>query len=269
MITVTILNMNGGRVLKEVLDALTSFEQVLICDSGSTDNSLQIAATFANVTIYNTPFDGFGKAHNHAAKLANYDWILSIDSDEVVSKELVEEIHALHLNPSTLYELPFHNYFNERWIKWCGWYPESHIRLYNRKNTSFTDAAVHEGVKSAGLKVVKLQHPVLHYSYSSISDFLVKMERYSTLFAQHYVGKKRASFLTALTHGAYAFFKSYVLQRGILGGVEGYLISRYNGETAFYKYLKLRELNNAHFAHVSSCRQRKTCELKKDSDRAL
>lgn len=243
MISVTILVKNGARRLREVLDALTRYDDVVVYDTGSSDDTLNIARTYPNVSIFQAPFNGFGSSHNAAAGLARHDWILSIDSDEVVSSELADSIDCLSLDTHTVYSLPFQNYYNGKHIKWCGWHPEHHIRLYNRNTTAFSEALVHEGVLSKGLQVIKLQHPVLHYPYESISDFLVKMERYSTLFAQQYYKKRKSSPLTALIHGAAAFSKSFILKRGFLGGYEGFLISVYNGHTAFYKYLKLYQAN--------------------------
>lgn len=243
MISVTILVKNGARRLNEVLDALMRFDEVIVYDTGSTDTTLEIAGRYPNVSIIQAPFNGFGPCHNTAASLAKHDWILSIDSDEVVSKELADTLITLSLNPQAVYSLSFQNYFNGRHIKWCGWYPEHHIRLYNRTTTAFSEAMVHEGVVSDGLHIIRLQHPVFHYPYDSISDFLIKMERYSTLFAQQYHKKRASSPWKAITHGVAAFTKSYILKRGFLGGYEGFLISAYNGHTAFYKYLKLYQMN--------------------------
>src|SRR5262249_51805513 len=132
---------------------------------------------------------------------------------------------------------------NERFIKWCGWYPDRQVRLYNRTKTQFTNAFVHEAIISDHMKVFALEAPMIHFSYESIADFLAKMQSYSTLFAKQYAGKSSSSPLKAIVHGFFAFFKSYILKKGILGGYEGYLISAYNGHTAFYKYLKLYEAN--------------------------
>lgn len=243
VISVTILVKNGAKKLREVLAALHAFKEIVIYDTGSTDETLAIAKLFPNAVIFEGPFCGFGPTHNVAASLATYDWILSLDADEVLSKELATEILSLPLDPHTLYSLPFLNFFNGKWIKWCGWYPESHIRLYHKKQTSFSQALVHEGVITDHLKQVSLKHPVFHYSYDSISDLLVKMERYSSLFADQYHHKKKSSPLIAIYHGWGAFFKAYILKRGFLGGYEGFLISLYNGHTAFYKYLKLFQKN--------------------------
>ncbi len=243
MISVTILTKNGGKTLEQVLKSVKCFDEVIILDTGSTDETLEIAKKFFNVRVHMTSFNGFGPLHNTAANLAKHDWILSIDSDEVVTEPLANEILSLELDPNRVYSFPFHNFFNGKFIKWCGWYPDRHVRLYHKKSTSFSDNFVHEKVLTEGLQEVKLKNPVHHFSYNSISDFLRKMHSYSDLFAEQNWGKKRSSFTKALLHGFYAFFKSYFIKRGFLGGKEGYIISVYNSQTAFYKYLKLAERN--------------------------
>jgi glycosyltransferase involved in cell wall biosynthesis len=243
MISVTILTKNSQKYLAEVLTALRSFDEVLIFDNGSTDKTLEIAKGFPNVSIHEGTFDGFGPTHNKASRLAKHEWILSIDSDEVVTNDLAKEIHHLSLNPDCVYCFPRHNYFNGKFIKWCGWYPDKQYRIYNRTKTRFTDAQVHEAVIVKDMQIVELKSPIIHYSYDSIADFLNKMQSYSRLFAEQNKGKKESSLLKALSHGWFSFFKSYVIKRGFLGGYEGFVISAYNGHTAFYKYLKLKEAN--------------------------
>ncbi|MCP5469584.1 MAG: glycosyltransferase family 2 protein [Chlamydiales bacterium] len=241
MISVTIIIKNGERHLEQVLDALKKFDEVLLFDTGSTDRTLEIAQKFSNTRICHGELKGFGQAHNDAAALAKHDWILSVDADEVVSPELVEEIKNEKIDPKCIYSIPFHNYYRGKRVRWCGWDPESHIRLYNRKETKFTDAHVHEGVEKSGMNVRRLNKPILHYSYASISDFLVKMERYSSLFVEQNRGKRSSPF-KAVAHGMGGFFKSYFLKRGFLGGYRGFLISMAIGHTAFYKYMKLYEV---------------------------
>ncbi len=253
MISVTILVKNGERRLREVLESLKKFNEIILLDTGSTDRTLLIAAEFPNVKMYQRSFQGFGHAHNEAASLANNEWILSIDADEVLSEDLAKEILNYSLDAGCVYALSFYNYFNGKHIKWCGWYPESHVRLYHKNTTRFSEALVHEGVLCDGLRKKYFKAPLHHYSYDTLSDFLQKMERYSTLFALQYHRKRASSPLIALYHGVGAFLKSYLLKRGFLGGYEGFLISVYNGHTAFYKYLKLYEINATH-SDVSSDR---------------
>lgn len=244
MISVTILTKNSGKYLHEVLTALHSFDEVVIFDNGSKDDTLSIARSFSNVTLHEGSFEGFGPTHNKASSLAKNDWILSIDSDEVVTSEMAQEIHRTVLDDAKVYSFPRHNYYNGKWIRWCGWYPDRVVRLYNRTKTRFTDVQVHEGIITDGVKVVLMNAPLIHYSYASHSDFLNKMQSYSNLFAKENVGRKSSSPCKAVLHGLAAFFKAYVVKRGFMGGYEGFVISVYNGNTAFYKYLKLYEANN-------------------------
>lgn len=243
-ISVTVLAKNCQETLAATLASLHRFSEVLLFDSGSSDATLKIAGQFPNVRIIQGNFIGFGPTHNTASSLASHDWILSIDSDEVLSEELSEEILQLSLNPAYVYQIQRHNYFNGKWIRWCGgWYPDPVIRLYNRKATCFSEDAVHEKILSSHLSVIPLASPLFHTPYRSMRDFLNKMQTYSLLFAEQHAGKKKGSMSKALFHGWFAFFKSYFLKRGFLGGKEGWIISIYNGHTAFYKYLMLMEAN--------------------------
>lgn len=242
-ISVTILTKNSCRYLVEVLEALGAFDEVLIYDNGSIDATLEIAARYPNVTIQTGAFTGFGPTHNIASSLAKNDWILSIDSDEVVTPEMIDAIADISLDQSHVYSFPRRNYFNGRWIRWCGWHPDRQLRLYHRGMTRFTDAKVHEAIIVDGLQHIAVDAPIIHYSYDSLEEFLSKMQAYSTLFAEQYAGKRQTTPFKAIGHGLFAFLKSYFIKRGVLGGYEGFVISTYNGHTAFYKYLKLYEAN--------------------------
>jgi len=244
MLSVTILTKNCATTLKATLESVRSFPEVVVLDTGSTDGTLEIARAFPNVKVFSRTFQGFGPTHNETSSLASHDWIFSLDSDEVMTPELIAEVQALTLNPKNVYQIRRDNYFNGKHIRCCsGWYPDTVLRLYYRLATRFSDASVHERVLSDGLNVVSLKHSVLHTPYRSIHDFLAKMQTYSTLFAEQNQHKKKSSLARAIVHSLYAFFKSYLLKRGFLGGKEGFIISLYIGQTAFYKYLKLAELN--------------------------
>ncbi len=244
-LSATILTKNSARRINEVLAALDWCDEVVVLDTGSTDDTLARAAKFPNVAIHRLPgpFPGFGIAHRHAVALARYDWILSIDSDEVVSPELAAEIRALSLDTETVYTIPFRNYFNGRHITTCGWSPDRHERLFCRRATNFCSSEVHERVQTANLSVVTLRHPIDHYSYDSLADFLRKMNAYAALFAEQNAGKKKAGPVKAVTRSVWAFFKSYVLERGITQGQAGLVISAYKSQVVFWKYLMLAEAN--------------------------
>lgn len=243
MISVTILTKDSGKTLLSTFTSLPSSWEVVLVDTGSKDDTLEIARRFPQANIFTHPFTSFGALRNWAAEKASYDWILALDSDESLSPSLVEEIKKMSLEDSCVYSFPFHNYFRGKWMKCCGWYPESHIRLYSRKKTHFIHEKIHEGIAVKGLKIISLQHPVIHTPYLNMEDFLRKMQLYTSLFAEQYRYKKSSSFTKALFHGSFAFFKSYLWKRGIFFGSRGFIVSSYQASCAFYKYLKLAEEN--------------------------
>lgn len=245
-ITATVLTKNSSALLADVLAALDWCDEVLVLDTGSTDATLSIAAQFANVSLHQLQgaFPGFGKVRQLAVSLARNDWILSIDSDEVVSAELRDEILGLTLDPRAVYVMPFANYFNDRLITSCGWAPDRHERLFDRRVTNFCNSDVHERLRLDHVSCVQLRHPIRHYSYRTMDDFLRKMSAYSHLFAAQNRGRKRSSPLKAVARSVWAFGKSYLLERGILDGTEGLVISAYKAQTVFWKYLLLHEANS-------------------------
>ncbi|HLZ54846.1 MAG TPA: glycosyltransferase family 2 protein [Verrucomicrobiae bacterium] len=243
MISVTILTKNSARHLSEVLHSVRSFDEVVVLDSGSTDDTLDLASRFSNVKIYTTQFKGFGLLHNEAAALARNNWIFSLDSDEVMTSELVQEIGSLSLDEEAVYSICMHNYYNGKWIRRCGWYPDRHVRFFHRRITRFTENEVHERVLADGLREIALAGPVRHYSFSCVGDFIAKAQLYSDLFARQHQGKKSSSIGKAVRHGLAAFARSFLIKRGFLDGREGFIVSAANGMGTFYKYLKLMEAN--------------------------
>lgn len=238
MISVCILTKNCADTLAETLAAVARFPEVIVLDNGSTDDTIAIAKQFRNVQVHTSPFIGFGPLRNAAAKLAKNDWILALDSDEVPSPPLLEELLALQPDPRFAYAIRRHNFYNGKWIRGCGWDPEWVARLYNRGKHQYSQSAVHEYLVAEN--PIRLRGPILHTPYRTTGQFLQKMQHYSALFAEQNKGKK-SSFSKALLHGFFAFFRSYFLKKGWLCGSEGFIISVYNGNSAFYKYLKLAE----------------------------
>lgn len=242
MISVVILTKNASKTLLQLLEAIELINVVLI-DTGSTDNTLELAKKFSNVQVFSLDFSGFGPLKNKGAEFAKDDWILSLDADELPSIDLITFLSNTNLDPNTVYSFPFHNYYKDKRIYGCGWNPESHVRLYNKKTTSFCNSLVHEKIIDTNLNAQILPYPIKHFSYLCIDDFLRKLSHYTTLFAEQNHLKKKSSFTKAFFHGIFAFFKSYILKRGFIDGKEGIIISWYNGSTAFLKYLKLAEKN--------------------------
>lgn len=239
MISVTVLTKNSEELIKRCLESLKGFEEVIVLDNGSSDQTIEIARAFSNVKVFESPFIGFGPLKNLAASYAKNDWILSIDFDEVLKEETFLEIKNLCLEPSCVYSFPRENRFIGKPIIASGWSPDLVLRLYHKKTTSYSNALVHESVQTKNLKVVSLKHAIEHDSYRRIDDLLIKMQIYSTLFAKERAHLKKSSLLKAIVHAKFAFLKTYIFKRGFLDGAQGYIIAKYNADTAYYKYLKL------------------------------
>ena len=187
-ITCAMLAKNAERRLKDVLDALAPFDEVLLLDNGSTDRTAEIAAQYPNVSICrHTTFDGFGNMKNHAATLARNDWIFSIDSDEIPTPELIAAIRTADLGqPENIYRISRLNHYRGRPVSGCGWSPDIIPRLYNRTFTRFSDRAVHEAVIiPPSARTATLSGSLKHYSFDSAEGLIAKMQQYSTLFAKN------------------------------------------------------------------------------------
>jgi glycosyltransferase involved in cell wall biosynthesis len=234
---------NGARTIRRSLESLKEFDDVIVYDNGSDDGTQEIAQSFQNVRLIEGNFDGFGMTKNRAASFAVHDWVLIIDSDEVLDEVLLNALKTKPLDPKTIYIVNFLAYYKEIPIRHSGWNNQKIRRLYNKSITCFNDNAVHENIIDEGMKKEAIEGNMKHYSYMSISDFIVKVDRYSTLFAQGNVGKKFPTPVKAIFNGLYSFFRTYILKRGFLDGYVGLIIAFSHMATNFYKYIKLYEMN--------------------------
>ncbi len=246
MISAVMIVKNGERYLEQCLQSLEDFDEVVMLDSGSTDRTAEIAGRFPNVNLQQGEFTGFGQTKNRAAELAKHDWVLSIDSDEVLTPELSQEIRGLSLDENRVYRFARRSHYNGKFIRGCGWYPDRILRLYNRKRTGFNDNRVHESIQvKQGMSIADLKCEIEHFPYDSAASLVDKFQFYSTLFAEQNKGKRSSSPTKAVLHGLAAFVKGFVLRRGVLDGYEGLTISLCQGLAAYFKYIKLYEANQA------------------------
>lgn len=239
-ITIALMVKNAQSCLKETLEAIKDFPHIVILDTGSVDHTLSIIKSYPQIQLYESSFEGFGKTRNILASYVKTPWILQLDADEIPSKELLHELNHLSLDDHHIYAIKRDNYFFHKHMKGCsGWYPDYVLRLYNKNLTSYSQDYVHEKVLSKGFKIVKLKGSVKHTPYPDLKSMLHKMNHYSDLFVKN--TRKQASWLSPITHALFAFVKSYIFKLGITQGWEGYILSKYIADTAFYKYLKLYE----------------------------
>jgi len=241
-ISVVIIVKDGEKTIKSTLDALSQFSDVVVYDNGSTDNTLDIVGAYPNINLIQGDFLGFGMTKNKATTYAKNDWILSLDADEVLDVNFLINLENLVLNQTTVYQIFRRNFYQQKHIAHC-WNNDKIVRLYHRQTTCFNDKKVHESVRVKTLDMALLTGFVNHYPYNSISDFIKKIDIYSSEFAFDNAGKKSSSPIKAIVSGGFSFFKTYVLKRGFLDGYPGLIIAFSHMATNFYKYIKLYELN--------------------------
>ena len=239
-LSVVVIVKNEARNIGVCLRSVAFADEIVVLDSGSTDGTPQIARSLgASVTI-DSDWQGFGVQKNRALALATCDWVLSIDADERVSRELQSAIrHAIGAPAFDVYCFPRSSSYCGQFMRRSGWYPDYVTRLFRRGSARFSDDLVHEKV-IASERVGKLQPPLLHESFRNFEAVLDKTNRYSTAGAQMLFDKGRnASLGKAVGHGLWAFLRTYFLQLGMLDGRMGLVLAISNAEGTYYRYLKL------------------------------
>lgn len=241
-ISVAIIAKNSVKTIEKTLKSLKDFDDVVVYDNGSDDGTQEIVRKYSNANLIEGEFLGFGPTKNKAASYSKYDWILSLDSDEVIDKELLNSIKTEKLNENTVYFFNRHTYYKKYRVKYCGWNNEKIKRIYNKSKTQIDNKLVHEGVIDKGLNTQELKGNVKHYSYTSISEILDKVNRYSSLYAIEN-SEKKVSPLKAVFSSMASFIKTYFIKKGFLDGYVGLIISYSGACVVFYKYIKLYEKN--------------------------
>lgn len=240
-VSAVLITRDGARTLRACLESLEGFDEVVIYDNGSVDDTRTIATEFGNVSWHEGPFLGFGKTKQAAVDLARHDWVLSIDADEYLSRGLADEIEQLDLaDTRTAYQVLRNNKFMGKHVKFGGWGGDWLTRVFNRKHCGFNDAAVHEQVEvPSEVSVRRLNDPLWHEAVTELNQFLSKIARYSELRRRD----RRVADLPAVLiflRACWAFLRSYVFQLGVLAGWRGLVIAYSESIGTFFKYMKVR-----------------------------
>jgi glycosyltransferase involved in cell wall biosynthesis len=228
--------------IRDCLACLSFARERIVVDCGSRDGTVDLARAAGARVIETSDWPGFGPQKNRALDAATQPWVLSIDADERVPEGLRQEILAV-VNAGSeahaAYDMPRLSSYCGQAMRHSGWYPDRVLRLFRRGRARFSDDLVHERVVAEGA-VGHLDHDLLHASFSDLDTVLEKMNRYSSAGAQRlHAQGKRASLGRAVASGLWAFFRTYVLQRGFMDGRMGFLLAVSNAEGTYYRYAKL------------------------------
>lgn len=244
-ISAAIITFNEEKNITRTLEKLSWCNEIVVVDSFSEDKTLEICARFGAKVFYKE-FNGYGEQKNFLVEKCNNDWILSVDADEVLSDELIEEIKTefrKDLLPYNAYFLNRRHVYLGKIFKYGYLKNTPILRLFNKQTANFTNKKVHETLEYKG-KRGRFKNVFYHYTANTIQQINLKKNRYATLVSEEYFKKKRRVNLFLLFFKyPFAFLKEYFIRGNILNGYEGYVWSTYIAEYTMLKYLKLREKN--------------------------
>ena len=241
-ISVYVLTYNNERTIERCLKSVRWADEIIVVDHYSTDRTPEICRRYTG-HFYQKEWTNYRDEYNYAVTLASHDWVMFLDSDEEISKELAQEIREeLVSNDGWAgYGTPRMTYYLGRWIRHGEWYPDYKIRLYDRTKGKWEGRALHPRIEVDGA-VKRLIHDCLHYNYRDISDQIQTIDRYSEMAAQVLDEEhERSGLLKMLLHPPFRFFRDYFLRRGFLDGLPGFIIAISTMYYVFIKYAKLWE----------------------------
>lgn len=244
-ITAAIITFNEERNIERCITSLLDcVDEILVVDSFSTDKTEEICQKY-NVRFIQNPFQGHIEQKNVALELATHDWVLSLDADEALTPALRESV----LN--TKNETDFGGYklnrltnYCGKWVHYCGWYPDTKIRLVNKQHAKWQGVNPHDRLDVLNnAKIGQLKGDLLHYSYYTKEDHFKQIHYFGNIAAKELIKKgKTASLLKITVKTSAQFFKSFVLKRGFLDGKTGFLISIRSAYATYIKYTLVRKL---------------------------
>ena len=236
-ISVSIICLNEAGIIGDCLQQASHVaDEIVIVDSGSTDKTLEIAENHG-AKIFHQDWLGYGKQKNFALAQCSNEWVLSLDADEVLTDELIEEIKGLNFDSEVVgYRVARKLFVGDRFICWGGYYPDYQLRLFQNSLGDFNELAVHESVQlPANAKVCDLKKPLDHFSYDSLEQMDAAFNKFAKLST-----KKRNRFLNpprAIFNFFYTFFYKYLLRLGFLHGVTGLRLAWIHAKYSFLKYI--------------------------------
>ncbi len=245
-LSVCIICFNEEQNIKRCLESAAWADEVVVVDSMSEDKTFEIASQFTDA-VYQRPWTGYEDQKNFALSKAKGDWVLSIDADEEITEALRNEIVALmgNANAKDGYRIPRRSFYQGRWITHSGYYPDRQLRLFRRDRGHWTGGRVHERVEIKG-RVGDLKNDLLHYPYKGVlSGQIQTVDEFSTLMAKDLYAKgKRFHIYLLLLRPFFKFMEVYLLKRGFLDGLAGFIIATSSAYAMFVRYVKLREIEN-------------------------
>ncbi len=243
-ISVTIITFNEASNIQRCLQSVASVaDEIIVLDSYSTDQTVEIARQ-SGATVISQKFLGHIEQKNLAISNAQFDYILSLDADEALDKQLASEILAIKKTgkPAKAYWLNRYNNYCGQWIKFGAWRSDKKIRLFNKHFGTWGGINPHDRiVLSESVQPETLKGNLLHWSYNNIAEHQNKVNKYAEIAALAYqkTGKKSSVFKIVMSP-VFRFVRDYFFKLGLLDGKNGLIIAALNAKEVYLKYKLLK-----------------------------
>ncbi len=243
-ISVCIICFNEEINIRRCLESTKWADEIIVVDSMSRDSTLEIAGKYTE-KIYRRPWTGYVNQKNFALSKAEGTWILSIDADEEISRDLQKEIKKEIQSPEAFdgYKIPRLSFYQGRWVKHSGFYPDRQLRLFRRSKGHWVGSRVHERVQVQG-GTGTLKNNLLHYPYKgSISGQIHTIANFSSLLAENMFEKgEHFNLFFLLLRTPLKFIEIYFFRLGVLDGFAGFVIAVSSAFAIFARYTRLKEI---------------------------
>jgi len=232
LLSAVLITKNESANIVPCLATLSFADEIVVLDTGSEDDTCQLAEKAGAKVYRQEKWEGFGLAKRQAVALAKHDWILSIDADERLSEQLQQELIALKEKDfdGKAWHLKRRSYYLGKPIRYCGWQSDAPLRIFNRSQGGFNDKSVHEGIKVEQEKD-SCKGLMYHLTYPTVESHIRKIRLYAEL-----ADYKRESALSAAVRALHKFLKMYVFKLGFLDGYTGFLLCKNSAWGIWYKY---------------------------------
>lgn len=244
-LSVVIITFNEEKNIERcILSVVDVADEILVLDSFSKDKTQSICEKH-NVRFLQHAFDGHIEQKNRAKSLANFDYVLSLDADEALDEKLKQSILKFKRNwQFDAYKMNRLTNYCGKWIHHSGWYPDTKIRLFDRRKGDWGGTNPHDKfIPQKSAKVQHLEGNILHYSFYNREQHLKQIESFSSIGAKALYKKgKKSSWLKILIKPIARFIKAYIIHLGFLDGAAGFTISRLSAYANYLKYVKLKKL---------------------------
>jgi glycosyltransferase involved in cell wall biosynthesis len=253
-LSVAIITFNAARTFENTLISLPAESQIVVLDSGSTDNTKTICQKY-KVEFYQKKWTGFAPQRNAATKFCIHPWVLYLDADEWLSPALRDEITLVAKSNlfSRGYKMRRVSCLENKFIKHGDWACDFVTRLVPRDSARWIGDEPHPYIDEKNLEIITLKHPLLHDPYADIQEYEKKIRTYARIWAsnEYERGKKTTSPVVASLRAAWRWFRGYILRAGFLDGKQGWLVAAMSAKIVIYKHKELQDLSK--HTHSRTC----------------